>query len=114
MISKRRAKTVRTAMHEKTTAETETRANLSPLSRIKRMMMTMVSKLSKTRIAREDKIGRDIKISRVTVTPMMALPKSEVVAEAAEAAEVAEVGSSRTPDVVEQLLLRKIEKLPRH
>jgi len=44
MISKRRAKRVMTAMHERTYAKTETRANLSLLPRITRMMMTMVSR----------------------------------------------------------------------
>merc|ERR1712167_245949 len=111
MISKRRAKRGMTAMDERKAAKTETRVSLSPWAEMPRMMMTMVSKLSRTRAAREDKIGRDNN-SRVTVTPMMASRKSGVAAEAAEAAEVAEVGSSRTPDVVEQLLQRKIEKSP--
>jgi len=58
----------------------------------------------------EDKTGREI--NSTTVTPMMASAVPEVAAEAQEAhpEEVAEVGSSRTPDVVEQLLNPKIEK----
>jgi hypothetical protein len=57
----------------------------------------------------EDKTGREI--NSTTVTPMMASAVPEVAAEAPEAPEeVAEVGSSRTPDVVEQLLNPKIEK----
>jgi len=109
MISKRKRK-ARKAMntvHERRTAETETRANLSPLPRTTRMMMTMVSSWSRTGMAREDKTGRDNN-SKATVTPMMASPLPELASEAAEVVEVAEVDSSRTLDV--QLLLKKIEK----
>jgi hypothetical protein len=44
MTSKRRAKRVMTANHERMAARTETRANLSALPRITEMMTTMVSR----------------------------------------------------------------------
>jgi len=108
MITKRRAKRAPKAMHERVPPETETRANLSPLPRMRRMMMTN-SKLSRTLTSREDLIERETH-SRVTVTKMMAGMQPEVGPEAAEVAEVAEVDSSRTLDVVEQLQKAQIEK----
>lgn len=109
MISKRKrkARKAMTTVHERRTAETETRVNLSLLPRTTRMMMTMVSSWSRTGMAREDKTGRDSN-SRVTVTPMTASLLPEAASEATEVVEVAEADSSRTLE--EQLLLKKIEK----
>lgn len=97
------AKTV-TDMYERTAARTETKDYLSkqPLSNMTDPMM-MASIMSRE-IEREETSKR--KLATATVTPMRILDlQPEAASEVAP--EVAEVDSSRTPNVMQQLLAKK-------